>query len=103
MKGIDIRFLAGVLIAAPCPAPAQATPQAAQNPSPMIETTRAHERLSQRAFEGHVRSFAGPDGKAVDVYIPTHLRGDAPIDVVIQFLGASWVTAQAIDALGSPT
>ena len=64
-------------------------PAAAQTPSPMVESTRAHERLTQRPFAGAVRSFTGPAGKAVEVFIPDRaLRGGA-IDVVIHFHGAS--------------
>jgi hypothetical protein len=31
------------------------------------------------------------------------VRGDAPIDLVIHFLGASWIPAQALDLLRAPT
>jgi hypothetical protein len=84
-------------------AQAQTPPAAAQNPSPMQETTRAHERLTQRAFDGISRSFNGPAGKPVEVFIPRRVRGDAPIDVIIHFLGASWIPAQAIETLRAPT
>jgi hypothetical protein len=39
----------------------------------------------------------------VDVFIPRRVRGDAPVDLVIHFLGASWVPAQAIEGLRAPT
>jgi len=81
----------------------QAPPAATQNPSPMAETTRAHERLTQRAFDGATKSFNGPGGKPVEVFIPRRVRGDAPIDLVIHFLGVSWLPAQAIEALRAPT
>src|SRR6185369_13511838 len=42
-------------------------------------------------------------GKPVDVFIPRRVRGDGPIDVVIHFLGASWLPAQAIELLRAPT
>jgi hypothetical protein len=82
---------------------AQTPPPAQQNPSPMAETTRAHERLTEHAFDGARRSFNGPAGKPVDVFIPSRVHGDAPIDLVIHFLGASWLPAQAIETLRAPT
>jgi hypothetical protein len=82
---------------------AQAPPPVAQNPSPMLETTRAHERLVQRPFDGEAKSFSGPGGKPVEIFMPRSVRGDAPIDLVIHFLGASWVPAQAIESLKAPT
>ncbi len=82
---------------------AQAPPPAAQNPSPMAETTRAHERLTQRAPDGVLKSFDGPGGKAVEVFVPRRVRGDAPIDLVVHFLGASWIAAQAVESLRAPT
>lgn len=90
-------------MAGPAAGQAQTPPAAAQNPSPMAETTRAHERLTQRAFDGATRTFNGPGGKPVEVFIPKRVWGDAPIDLVIHFLGASWVAAQAIERLRSPT
>jgi hypothetical protein len=86
-------------------APAQNPPPAAagQNPSPMTETTRAHERLAQHPFDGINESFSGPGGKPIEVFIPRKVRGDGPIDLVIHFLGASWVAAQAIEGLRAPT
>jgi hypothetical protein len=101
MKGV---LVAMFLIASPMAGRGQApVPAAAQNPSPMAETTRAHERLTQRAFDGATKSFDGPGGKPVEVFIPRRVRGDAPIDLVIHFLGASWLPAQALDMLRAPT
>jgi hypothetical protein len=95
-----------VLLAAlvPCVAfgQAQSPPPASQNPSPMAESTRAHERLTQGDFDGARRTFNGPGGKPVEVLIPRSVTGDKPVDVVVHFLGASWIPAQAIAALGTP-
>jgi hypothetical protein len=82
---------------------AQAPPPAAQNPSPMAETTRAHQRLTQHPFDGATRSFMGPGAKPVEVFIRPRISGDRPSDLVIHFLGASWVPAQAIEPLKAPT
>ena len=98
------RLCALILVASSRLAASQAqAPPAQQNPSPMAESTRAHERLTERPFDGTTKSFIGPGGKPVEVFIPSRVRGDSPIDVVIHFLGASWLPAQAIEALRAPT
>ncbi|MFN0099333.1 MAG: hypothetical protein ACKVS7_11695 [Gemmatimonadaceae bacterium] len=76
---------------------------AAQNPSPMVETTRAHERLAARPFDGFGRSFLGPADRAVEVRIPAAARGRASVDVVVHFHGAAWIAEQAVAALGDGT
>lgn len=78
-------------------------PAAAQNPSPMAESTRAHERLTQKEFDGVTRSFAGPSGKPVEVFIPKRALGGDAVDLVIHFHGAGWVAAQSVAALSRPT
>jgi hypothetical protein len=52
------------LAAAQIPAP----PAAPQNPSPMAEETRAHERLTPKDLGGTLRSFVGPAGKPVALF-----------------------------------
>ncbi len=73
----------------------QAPPAAAQNPSPMVESTRRHERLVQRELAGTARSFTGPAGKPVELFVPEAARGPAAFHVVIHFHGAAWVANQA--------
>jgi hypothetical protein len=73
-------------------------PAASQNPSPMSESTRAHERLVEKSFDGLTRSFTGPAGRPVEVFIPRRVK-DGPVDVVIHFHGAGWIPAMAVDAL----
>lgn len=88
------------------PLRAQAAPPptaAAQNPSPMSESTRAHERLVQRALRGTVRSFAGPDGKPVELYIPANMSGQRSFPLVLHFHGAAWVAHRAAEDLGNHT
>src|SRR4051812_21833854 len=88
------RALAIGMLASSAAAQAQTPPPAAQNPSPMAESTRAHERLVQKEFDGAKRTFTGPGAKPVEVFIPRRVSGDKPIDVVIHFLGAGWIPAQ---------
>lgn len=72
-----------------------APPPPAQNPSPMVEATRAHERLIQRELDGVRRSFPGPGGKPVELLIPRTALSRDVIDVVIHFHGAAWLAQQA--------
>ena len=79
-------------------AQAQATPPpaAAQNPSPMVETTRAHERLVQKELGGTTRSFPGPAGKPVELWIPDDVKKNDRFDLVIHFHGTAWLPEQAV-------
>src|SRR5947207_2465319 len=87
------------LAAAQVPAPAPA----AQNPSPMVEETRAHERLSPMALHGITRSFAGPVGKPVELFVPESARTSDVVDLVVHFLGTAWLPEQAVARLGGHT
>lgn len=75
-------------------------PPAAQNPSPMVEHTRAHVRLAQRTPAGSERSFAGPAGKAVLVFVPAATRHAGGLRLVVHFLGAPFVPEYAVSRLG---
>jgi hypothetical protein len=97
---LPTRRAASMLIAAlasAAPLAAQ-TPAAPQNPSPMHEGTRAHERLAPRDLGGTKRSFAGPAGRPVEVWVPQRTRDVA--DLVIHFHGAAWLPQQAVAGLG---
>lgn len=78
-------------------------PAAAQNPSPMVEQTRAHERLTRRELGGARRSFPGPAGKAVDVLVPGGSRRRDAFDLVIHFHGAAWIAEQSVAGLDDQT
>lgn len=69
----------------------------------MVETSRAHERLSQRELGGVQRSFVGPGAKPVEVWIPDRVRRRDVFDLVLHFHGAAWLPQQAVAALGGPT
>src|SRR5688572_21879717 len=83
------------LATAQTPAP----PAASQNPSPMVEETRAHERLASRELAGARRSFPGPAGRPVELLVPDHARTRDVIDLVVHFHGAAWLPEQAVAAL----
>ena len=85
---------------APPQAPSAPPPAASQNPSPMVESSRIHERLVQRDLDAVMRSFAGPGGKPIDVMLPRETRAKDVVDVVIHFHGAAWLPEQAVAGLG---
>jgi hypothetical protein len=92
-----------VATALPASLLAQTPPPASQNPSPMVETTRAHQRLTQREITGTATTFAGPDGKPVDLFIPESARRADEVDLVLHFLGAAWIPELAVSQLGRNT
>jgi hypothetical protein len=75
-------------------------PPAVQNPSPMIETTRAHARLSRQETAGTRRAFAGPLDKPVQVFLPSGASRARSVKVAILFHGAAFVTESAVTRLG---
>jgi hypothetical protein len=74
-------------------------PAASQNPSPMVEETRSHERLVQRELGGARRSFVGPGGRPVELRVPDLARTRDTIDLVVHFHGAAWLPEQAVAGL----
>lgn len=77
-------------------------PPAAQNPSPMVERTRAHERLAPRdadALRGARRELAGPDGRRGELHVPEGVRADR-VHLVVHFMGAAWLPHLAAAGLG---
>jgi hypothetical protein len=87
----------------PPKAPVTLPAPAAQNPSPMVENTRAHERLVERKPEGVTRTFVGPAGKPVELFVPERSRTSDRLDLVIHFHGAAWVAEQGVAPLAAPT
>jgi hypothetical protein len=88
------------IVATPALVESQAPPpSAAQNPSPMSESTRAHERLVQKPIGGKTRTFVGVGGKPVEVWIPDRARDRDVVDVVVHFHGVAWIPEQAVAAL----
>jgi lysophospholipase L1-like esterase len=75
----------------------------AQNPSPMTELARPHERLVQKQLDGTTRSVIGPGGKPMDLFIPSTARARDTVDLVVHFLAAAWLPEQAVADLGTNT
>jgi hypothetical protein len=95
--------LAATLLPALLAAQSVTPPPAAQNPSPMVELTRAHERLVPQELSGARRTFAGPQGKPVEVWISDGARRADTLDLVVHFLGAAWLPEYAVSRLGTNT
>jgi hypothetical protein len=94
----------GIAAAQTPPMPPTAPPPAAtQNPSPMAESTRAHERLVPGTLKGFTRSLVGPAGRPVEVWVPERARGRDTCELVVHFHGAAWLAHQAVAALDGCT
>lgn len=104
-RAVALGFLLAVRVGHPAGIRAQnpAPPAASQNPSPMTESTRRHERLSPKPLPGTTRTFTGPAGKPVELWIPDRARTRAVADVVVHFHGAAWLPEQAVAGLGGHT
>ena len=79
------------------PAP---VPPAAQNPSPMVESTRAHGRIPQQDPPGTRRTFTGPLDKPVQVFAPLGAERERSLRLVIHFHGAAFIPEVAAARLG---
>ena len=79
----------------------QTQPPAAQNPSPMVERTRAHARLvAETPTPGAHRTFDGPLAKPIELFVPEKARAASSLHLVIHFHGAAFVAEQAVATLG---
>lgn len=87
------RCVAALLLAACAHAPRPA----AQNPSPMTDFTRVHERLVKKMIEG--QQFA--IGRAEVLITPTAATAGAG-DLLIHFHGSAWLPFQAALSTGRP-
>ena len=74
-------------------------PPAPQNPSPMVELSRAHERIEERPLAGAARSFEGPLAKPVSVFVPESARKAKTLNLVIHFHGSSFLPQYAVARL----
>lgn len=86
--------------AVPAPATPAPIPPQPQNPSPMVEYTRAHERLAPRDLDGTTRSFSGPLGRPVEVFVPATTKRAEALTLVVHFLGSPFIAEYAVSRLG---
>ncbi|MEP6620264.1 MAG: hypothetical protein ABJE47_13155 [bacterium] len=106
MIGVSEKSLAVALVmvlAIPERLRAQGQPPApaSQNASPMVEHTRRHERIQPRELDGIKRTFDGPMGKPVELFLPAGARATSGMRLVIHFLGAPFIPEYAVSHLGA--
>jgi len=106
LRGLLRGLLRGVVGVAPsllipvaASAQAAAPPPAAQNPSPMVESSRKHERVTVRALHGASRTFIGPLEKPVTVFVPASVRAGRDVNVVVYFHGDAFLPSYAVQLL----
>ncbi|HSJ07461.1 MAG TPA: hypothetical protein VK936_12220 [Longimicrobiales bacterium] len=83
----------------PAAVAAQATPQ---NPSPMVERTRTHERLPDEAPPGIRFRLEGLFERPVHVFVPAGMDRSASPTLLIHFHGAAYVAEHAVAGADRP-
>ncbi len=68
---------------------------AAQNPSPMIEKTRAHERVPQQKYPGLEFKIVELLPKPIEIFIPQKRRDAKTFDLLLHFHGAGFIVQYA--------
>ena len=82
--------------AAALPAGAQGNPQpAAQNPSPMTESTRRHARVPQYEADGIRVSISGVMSQPADVFLARSKVRSPRIDILVHFHGPAFIVNRA--------
>jgi hypothetical protein len=75
--------------------------QTGQNPSPMVEQSRAHTRVPRVIVAGVRDSFPGPAGKNVQLFIPAGVKRADKLALIVHFHGsAAFVSEHAAAQLG---
>ncbi|HEX6964881.1 MAG TPA: hypothetical protein VF166_03705 [Gemmatimonadaceae bacterium] len=87
-------------VAAPLAAQDSIPKPAAQNPSPMVEHTRAHGRIAPRVLAGIRRTFSGPLGKPVELFVPAGTKHADALNLVLYFHGSPFIPEYAVSQLG---
>jgi hypothetical protein len=93
---------AGLLTAAACGRHAQpAPPPTPQNPSPMVELTRAHERLDTVPPLGRRFVIDGVLPRPIELFVPLRARDSGRPRVLVHFHGSSLVANHAVASADS--
>jgi hypothetical protein len=66
----------------------------------MVELSRVHERIAVRELAGTKRTFDGPSGKPVELFIPADVRTASALRLVIHFHGGAFIPEYAVSQLG---
>jgi hypothetical protein len=68
---------------------------ASQNPSPMVDNIRKHERIEQKPYPGLAFEITGLLSKPAQIFVPSRSLKSKRPDLLIHFNGASYVTQYA--------
>ncbi len=69
----------------------------AQNPSPMVEHTRAHERIAPREQAGIKFELVQLFPKPIEVIVPRKSQNARTLDLLLHFHGAGFITQEAVE------
>lgn len=72
-----------------------APPPRPQNPSPMVEHTRTHQRIPEGVLPGTRWSIDDVLPRSVRVFVPDHREGRSPQRLLIHFHGADYIPEHA--------
>ena len=72
-----------------------------QNPSPMVEHTRAHVRITPQELAGITRTFTGPLGKPIELFITAKSQSTHKLKLVVHFFGTPFIPQYAVAQLGA--
>ncbi len=67
----------------------------AQNPSPMIENARRHQRIPEQAYAGVHFEISARLPKPVKIFLPDNRRKTRTFDLLLHFHGAEFITQYA--------
>lgn len=73
---------------------------ASQNPSPMVEHTRAHARIAETELPGEIRSLDVGLGRAVRLFVPDGTTLDRA-RLLVHFHGAAFIPEYAVSTVGA--
>lgn len=70
--------------------------QKSQNPSPMVESARKHERIEKKEYPGiYIRSDTILS-KSVEIYIPEQYKNSSHLNLLIHFHGSAYIPVAAL-------
>ena len=75
-------------------------PPASQNPSPMVEHTREHARITESELPGDIRSLDVGLGKTVRLFVPEGTKLDQA-RLLVHFHGAAYIPEYAVSTVGA--
>lgn len=76
--------------------------QMSQFPSPMVENTRAHERIAKVKLPGTIIKLNKILSKPIQIYFPDYIIDFSNVDLLIHFHGASYIPEYSVYKTGQP-